>query len=386
MHLSAFLNSPAQRASISFDSLPDTTRANSIKLAVFQAKKAGAIRGYSLRTHQLTASLRTSPDSTRPIKWPGLESDIQQALDQNVDHNTNQAAHDQLKMDTPQAPREGAIAQKKFLQIGISLTLAAILAVGQPAIAADPSTINTLSHAKDLLISIGAGSGAAAWVKLWSHLNQQGLVDSKLSRKLIHITSAPFFLATWPLYSSSPISRFIAASVPLLQLGRLVLASQNDDSDLANTISRNKSGAELLKGPAIYAGILSLATLAWRESFPAVCAITQMAAGDGMADIAGRHLAPKDGSGRIPWNNDKSIAGTVGYVSAATTATWGMLAWFTSQGLLQTDKPLLPVALTLSIACGLIETLPADEFKVDDNISVPLAAAALGQVLFAGKL
>jgi dolichol kinase len=62
-----------------------------------------------------------------------------------------------------------------------------------------------------------------------------------------------------------------------------------------------------------------------------------------------------------------------------------MLNWFSSQGFLQTDTPVLPAAFGLSVVCGLIETLPADKIKIDDNISVPLAAAVLGQMLFGGR-
>lgn len=39
----------------------------------------------------------------------------------------------------------------------------------------------------------------------------------KLSRKLVHITTGPLFVLTWPLFSSAPEARYYAAVIPVLQ-------------------------------------------------------------------------------------------------------------------------------------------------------------------------
>lgn len=362
-------------------------------------------------------SLRAAPDSKGNTHW--LNSIFQESLPAEVPNldlalkkpktqtntqkndtpakipkpaNTNNKKN-KKNTNVPQTPKQNPIppsapdpkepiSRKHLLAAGAAMTTVATALSNQPTLSADISAINDLVNWKDALISVGAGAGAAGWVNLWSSLAEQGIIDSKTTRKLIHITSAPMFMASWPLFSESPAARFVAAAVPLLQLGRLVLASQDDNSKMASAISRSNKGSELLKGPAIYAGILALASLAWRDNPGAITAITQMAVGDGMADIVGRNFAPKDGSARIPWNKDKSIAGTVGYIASASAATWGMINWFAAQGLLQPDTPVLPAAVGLSVLCGLIETLPAEKIGIDDNISVPLAAALLGQVLF----
>lgn len=366
------------------------------------SNRAPNIHTLNQRTRQSVTSLRAAPEHKNEQNW--LQSLIQKKtasevaeLEQHTiePHTVNTAESDALVNTPAQEPSTEALSsldpkdpefQKQLLDIGTAITAAATILASQPALAADPNTVNDFMNWKDALISAGAGAGAAGWVNLWSNLAEQGVVDSKTTRKLIHITSAPLFMATWPLFSEAPAARFVAAAVPLLQLGRLIAASQDDDSKMASAISRTNKGSELLKGPAIYAGILALASLAWRNNPGAITAITQMAVGDGMADIAGRNFAPKDGTGRIPWNKDKSIAGTVGYIASASAATWGMLNWFASQGMLQPDTPVLPAAIGLSVVCGLIETLPAEKIKIDDNISVPLAAAVLGQMIFGGKV
>jgi hypothetical protein len=56
------------------------------------------------------------------------------------------------------------------------------------------------------------------WLKLWTTLATAGIVDSKISRKLIHCGSGPLFMLCWPFFSHHPSARFIAACVPLLQV------------------------------------------------------------------------------------------------------------------------------------------------------------------------
>jgi hypothetical protein len=41
---------------------------------------------------------------------------------------------------------------------------------------------------------------AVAWIKVWDRAAQSGAIERTLSRKLVHATAAPLFLATWPLF------------------------------------------------------------------------------------------------------------------------------------------------------------------------------------------
>jgi uncharacterized protein (TIGR00297 family) len=80
-------------------------------------------------------------------------------------------------------------------------------------------------------------------------------------------------------------------------------------------------------------------------------------------------------SGRLPWNPDKSIAGTVAFIifgSAAGVA----LAWWVRPAV----APMPPLTFTLAaplaaaVLAALVETIP---IRLDDNITVPAAAAAV---------
>ena len=55
--------------------------------------------------------------------------------------------------------------------------------------------------------------GAQVWVKIFSLLREGGVLEAKLSRKLLHITTGPFFVLTWALYSSEPSARLLACLV-----------------------------------------------------------------------------------------------------------------------------------------------------------------------------
>jgi uncharacterized protein (TIGR00297 family) len=94
-----------------------------------------------------------------------------------------------------------------------------------------------------------------------------------------------------------------------------------------------------------------------------------LALGDGAATIAGtRSRGP-----RLPWNPDKTIAGSLAFVAAGTIGGI-FLAWWTRSAVV----PAPPLAFTLvapllaALAAAGVESMPVG---LDDNISVPIAAA-----------
>ena len=111
-----------------------------------------------------------------------------------------------------------------------------------------------------------------------------------------------------------------------------------------------------------------------------------LAFGDGFATLVGRSrregtavsAVPSD---RIPWNPDKSWAGTIAFVVCGGLAAVA-LAWWTRPSI----APLPPMAFTIAaplaaaVIAAFVETIP---IRLDDNISVPLAAAI---VLWLGSL
>jgi hypothetical protein len=78
---------------------------------------------------------------------------------------------------------------------------------------------------RDAAVSALVASESFVWLKLWGALASSGVLDSKLTRKIIHTGSAPLFIAHWPLYSSAPSAKYLAVAVPLLQTIRFVYHS-----------------------------------------------------------------------------------------------------------------------------------------------------------------
>ncbi len=227
---------------------------------------------------------------------------------------------------------------------------------------------------EDLGMSLFAFGASTAWIKVWTTLAKKGILDPKLSRKIIHTGSAPLFMCLWPFYSNSDDAKYIAAIVPLAQLCRLLYAglnnktSKNETNELVGAISRSGDQKEALGGPLIYTVALVIATAIFFKSSPiGIVAITQMAIGDGVADIFGR----KFGTVKWPFSKSKSYIGTLAFITFAFTVTVGMLSLFTFTGSIDMnvmDK--LPQILFISIICALIELIPVG----DDNISVPIVA------------
>jgi uncharacterized protein (TIGR00297 family) len=102
-----------------------------------------------------------------------------------------------------------------------------------------------------------------------------------------------------------------------------------------------------------------------------------MAAGDGMATIAGICL----GGPRIPWNRDKSVAGTLAFCLCGGGAG-ALLAWWCRPALI--PPPYLWFSLgapfVAAAIAALAETIP---IRLDANLTVPLTAAG---VLWAASL
>ena len=111
-----------------------------------------------------------------------------------------------------------------------------------------------------------------------------------------------------------------------------------------------------------------------------------LAVGDGAATLAGR-AAARSGPGalngrpdrvsaqRLPWNPDKTVAGTTAFFVFGALAGAALACW--TRPAVTPAPPLLfslaaPVAA--AAAAALVETIPV---RLDDNISVPLVAAAV---------
>jgi uncharacterized protein (TIGR00297 family) len=89
-----------------------------------------------------------------------------------------------------------------------------------------------------------------------------------------------------------------------------------------------------------------------------------LAAGDGVATLVGTHLR----SPRLPWNPNKSLAGLMAFLVAASATAAGAVLWMGS------DAATLWWVVAAAIAAGFVETIP---IRMDDNVTVSLTAACV---------
>jgi len=78
-----------------------------------------------------------------------------------------------------------------------------------------------MSIYSDGALTLIVAAESLLWVKIWTTLATNRILDSKLTRKIIHSGSAPLFIAHWPLYSDLPHARWFAGLIPFLQVVRL---------------------------------------------------------------------------------------------------------------------------------------------------------------------
>ena len=140
---------------------------------------------------------------------------------------------------------------------------------------------------------------ALAFLRLMDFLAQRGVMESRLSRKFIHIGTGPIFVLCWLMYPDpgGQISRWLAALVPLVittQFALVGLGIIKDDAAV-KAMSRTGDRREILRGPLFYGIVFIAMTLIyWKDSLIGISALMVMCGGDGIADIVGRRVnSPK---------------------------------------------------------------------------------------------
>src|SRR4030095_8863470 len=102
-----------------------------------------------------------------------------------------------------------------------------------------------------------------------------------------------------------------------------------------------------------------------------------LAAGDGMATIVGTHVQSR----RVPWNRDKSVAGSLALFFCGGVAG-AFLAWWCRPMVNPAPSLWFSLGAPLAAAAGaaLAETIAV---RLDDNLTVPMTSAG---VLWAASL
>ena len=183
----------------------------------------------------------------------------------------------------------------------------------------------------------------------------------------------------WLLFPDVWYARWLAALVPLLFTVQFALIGLGVVKDEASVKAMSRSGdrREILRGPLFYGIIFVVMTLVyWKTSPIGMTAVMLMCGGDGLADIMGRGIK----SPKLPWNKDKSVAGSLGMFIGGWVLTAFILSIFVASCVFSrtVHAYLLPITI-IAVAATLVESLP---LKDVDNITVTLAAVALGYLLF----
>lgn len=234
---------------------------------------------------------------------------------------------------------------------------------------------------QDVLLAVTVAGLAYLWVKAFDLLVSKGILEKKLSRKLVHMTSGPFLVLTWPLFSSAPEARLLAAAIPCVNAIRLLVVGLGfvEDKGLVYSVSREGDRRELLKGPFYYVLVLIGTTLLfWRDNPAGLIVVAMMCGGDGLADIVGRRW----GSLKLPFNTSKSWAGSGAMLVGGFLMSAGLLSFFCFLGYLgcYPSNLMWPVVGVVCAVCTLVEALPLNGY-VDDNLSVPVVAGVLSMAL-----
>jgi len=221
-------------------------------------------------------------------------------------------------------------------------------------------------------------AAALAWLRLMDFAAQRGWLESRLSRKIIHIGTGPIYVLCWLIFPPTPDARFWAALVPLaitLQFALIGFGILKDDASV-QAMSRSGDPREILRGP-LYYGIacVVLTLLFWKDSPVGMVALMSMCGGDGIADIVGRRIS----SPHWPWSREKSVAGSLAVFLGSFGLSLAILAVYVALNVF--PAPLmrfLPALAVLSLLAAAVESLP---YKDVDNLTVTLAVAAAGWFL-----
>lgn len=235
----------------------------------------------------------------------------------------------------------------------------------------------------DVLATVATTTVALAQLKLFDQLVRHRVLEKKLSRKLVHVTVGLVFMLFWPLFSASRVSPVLAALAPAGNTVRMLLLGLGiwKDDTLVKAVSREGDRAELLKGPFYYGLAISLVTTVWWRTSPiGIVALVTLCAGDGFADIVGRHFGSGT-SARLPYNPSKSYAGSIAMLASSILVSLLYLWLFSSLGYFALTQQLVWGVCAVSLAATAVESLPIST-RLDDNLTVPLTSILAGMLVF----
>jgi len=220
---------------------------------------------------------------------------------------------------------------------------------------------------------------AIFFLRIMDFFAHRGWIESKLSRRFIHIGTGPIFVLCWLMFPDLPMSRYLAALVPLLITVQFFLVGTGimKDDAAVQAMTRTGNPREILRGPLFYGIVFVVLTVVyWKDSPIGITALMMMCGGDGIADIVGRRVK----SPKLFWSPEKSVAGSLSVFVGGALLTALILVIYVSVGVFASpfSNYLLPIAW-IALGAMLIESLP---FKDVDNITLAVVTALVGQFVF----
>lgn len=220
---------------------------------------------------------------------------------------------------------------------------------------------------------------AIAFLRLMDFFAHRGWIESKLSRKFIHIGTGPIFVLCWLLFPDVPAARYLAALVPLLITVQFALVGTGlmKDDAAVQAMTRTGNPREILRGPLFYGIVFVVLTvLYWKDSPIGITALMMMCGGDGVADIVGRRVR----SPKLFWSPEKSVAGSLSVFAGGALLAVIILFVYVQVGLFAGpfSAYLVPIAW-IALGSMLVESLP---FKDVDNITLTVISAWIGYWVF----
>lgn len=227
-----------------------------------------------------------------------------------------------------------------------------------------------------LIITFAAALG---WLRLMDFFAHRGWIESRLSRKIIHIGTGPIFVLCWLLFDGGVASRWMAALVPFAITVQFALIGLGIIKDEASVKSMSRTGdpKELLRGPLFYGIAFVVLTIAfWLDSPVGIVALMLMCGGDGIADVVGRKVK----SAKLPWSRNKSVAGSLAVFIGGWILAILVVAIYISAGVFagSIGNYMLPITIIAFVGM-LVESL---RFKDVDNLTVTIVSVILGLWLF----
>lgn len=234
--------------------------------------------------------------------------------------------------------------------------------------------------AQDVLAAVVTLAVSLVWLRSMDYLAHRGVIDQRLSRKIIHIGTGPLFVLCWLLYSDRAQARVLAALVPLMITAQFLLVGIGviEDPAAVQAMARGGDRREVLRGPLYYGVVFVVCTLLfWRASPIGILALMLMCGGDGLAEVVGRRW----GGATLPFNSRKTWGGSAAMLLGGFCFAYIFLWLFTALG--QFSPPLVMGGLWwrlgfIAFAASIVEALPLQDV---DNITTTAAAITLAWLL-----